>query len=39
MREKKTRKVFQPGESVFELQDMYRINDEQGEEQEKTKMH
>ena len=39
LREKKTRKVFQPGESPYELQDMYRINDEQGEEQDRSNSH
>ena len=37
LREKKTRKVFQPSESVYEMQDMYRINDEQGEELERSR--
>ena len=29
LREKRMRKVFQPSESAFELQDMYRINEHQ----------
>ena len=28
LREKRLRKVYHQGESVFELQDQYRINDE-----------